>query len=218
MNLLKEEIPHLRQATEKHIQMCCCETCLVFEQMHEQLKLFRRQRVNLLERMVQEKEKNLSKMISRKEDCSSAERAVENAKRDLKDCQECAIPNKQPQLQKASEALTEVFSQPVQVACVEAGFMYKWKCVLGKCTDCSQKKTFINKRALALKKTTSNFSFTEKNTDAPSMAKSLKKHAPNVQKKQNKVKRLEKFPQKMKRSWCHVPLANSWKNITGQCH
>ena len=26
--MLKKEIPHLKKATEKHMQMCCCKLCL----------------------------------------------------------------------------------------------------------------------------------------------------------------------------------------------
>ena len=39
--LLKEHLPHLRKATEKHLQSCCCEICLTMMKMHSELVRWR---------------------------------------------------------------------------------------------------------------------------------------------------------------------------------
>ena len=39
--VLKEHLPHLRKATKKHLQSCCCEICLTMMKMHVELLRWR---------------------------------------------------------------------------------------------------------------------------------------------------------------------------------
>ena len=47
--LLKKEIPCLKKATAKHMQMCCCHICLTAMKFQEVLNSFRRKKINSLE-------------------------------------------------------------------------------------------------------------------------------------------------------------------------
>ena len=39
--MLKEHLPHLKKATNKHLQSCCCEICLTMMKMHAELLRWR---------------------------------------------------------------------------------------------------------------------------------------------------------------------------------
>ena len=43
--MLKKEIPCLKKATDKHMQMCCCNLCLTAMKFQEVLNVFRNQKI-----------------------------------------------------------------------------------------------------------------------------------------------------------------------------
>ena len=57
----------------------------------------------------------------------------------LQNCQEFAFPEGKTHHEKPSDALFDVFCEPVRTDLVACGHMFKWKCILGKCGDCKDK-------------------------------------------------------------------------------
>ena len=136
--MLKKEIPYLKKATDKHMQMCCCNLCLTAMKYQEVLNVFRNQKIRELtfahEQSVRAQKNSTNTDKTHQNLLRSKCRQLKNRLMGYKDF---SHPKNEPRHQKCSEALRELMCEKVKINGREH---WKWKCVLRRCKECQNKK------------------------------------------------------------------------------
>jgi hypothetical protein len=131
--MLKEVLPQLRKATQRHKQMCGCETCIGVRYLQSALNRFRVNNVAKRQKEISILKQTASQARTRSRE--SEQDKVREAEEVLKTYQEFVLPNGEPLHSKPKDALGAIMCEPI------LNGIRKWECVLGRCGECSKYPT-----------------------------------------------------------------------------
>ena len=146
-SLLAKEMPHLRPATNKHLEMCGCVICIVMQNLQRALNNYRKKKVKELEnkwkKMKLDFEERIENHRKRGVDDAVITFALANvpptilcAQQEFQTYQDFAYPDSLPRHAKPSDTLKEMMCP--QKMSAQGRPLFHWKCVLGKCHLCPE--------------------------------------------------------------------------------
>ena len=130
--LLKQRLPQLKRATEKHKQSCCCDICLTMMNMHEQLIKHRTRKVASLEKEWRTAV-NSSRSTTNPFILSLMNDSINNKKARFETYKQYCFGENSPRYPKASDALTQIMCPKVVAGNNKSYF--QWPCVIQHCQN-----------------------------------------------------------------------------------
>jgi hypothetical protein len=131
--MLKEVLPQLRKATQRHKQMCGCETCIGVRYLQFALNRFRANTVALRLKEIETLKETSEETRTRSRD--SEQENIRKSEDELKTYANYFLPNGDPLHAKPRDALDAVMCPPIHKG------IRKWECVLSRCSDCPKYPT-----------------------------------------------------------------------------
>ncbi len=131
--LLKEVLPQLRKATQRHKQMCGCETCIGVRYLQFALNRFRANTIALRRKEIETLKETSEETRTRSRD--SEQENIQKAEEELKTYADFFLPNGDPLHAKPRDALDAVMCPPIHKG------IRKWECVLSRCSECPEYPT-----------------------------------------------------------------------------